>query len=86
VKSSFTILNILVDKRVVQNFIMGDNRNYLGEAQAGLHKTVRKRIKEDSMSIVKPFFEIEWFKTRWKKLVHFKTDRVSVLRKIQFHR
>jgi hypothetical protein len=46
--------------------------------QVGLHKTVRKLFKEDPMAVIKPFFDIEWFETRTKKLVHFLTDSVTV--------
>jgi hypothetical protein len=72
VKSSFTMSNTLIDKTEVQDLILG------GEAHAGLYKTVRTLIKEDPMSVIKPFFDIERFETRTKKFVHFPTDGVSV--------
>ena len=60
------------------DLMAGDKGMNIGEAHAGLHKTVRKLIKEDYMSILKPLFDIEWLETRTKKDVHFLTDRVSV--------
>ncbi len=50
----------------------------IGEAHAGLYKTVRTLIKEDPMSAIKQFFDIEWFERRTKKFVHFLTNGVSV--------
>jgi hypothetical protein len=55
-----------------------DKGRKIGEAHAGLYKTVRTLIKEDPMSVIKPFFDIERFETRTKKFVHFLTDGVSV--------
>jgi hypothetical protein len=51
--------NILFDKTAVQDMILGDKGSYIDEAHTGLCKTVRKHFKEDPMSIVKPFFDIE---------------------------
>jgi hypothetical protein len=67
VKSSFTMSNILIDKTVVQDLLLGDKGSNIGEAHAGLYKIVRKHFKEDPMSIIKPFFDIEWFEMRTKK-------------------
>ncbi len=78
VKSSFTMSNILIDKTAVQDLILFDKGRNIGEAHAGLFKTVRKLFKEDPMSVLKPFFDIEWFETRTKKFVHFLTNGVSV--------
>ena len=78
VKSSFTMSNILIDKTAVQDLILGDKGRNIGEAHAGLYKTVRKLLKEDPMAVLKPFFDIERFETRTKKFVHFCTDGVSV--------
>jgi hypothetical protein len=47
VKSSFTMLNILIDKTAVQDLILGDKGHNIGEAHAGLHT-----------SIVKPFLPL----------------------------
>jgi hypothetical protein len=60
------------------DLILGDKGRNIGEAHAGLYKTVRKLISEDYMSVLKPFFDIEQFETRAKKYVHFVTDGVSV--------
>jgi hypothetical protein len=62
----------------VQDLILGDKERNIGEAHAELYKTVRTLIKEDPMSLLKPFFDIERFETRTKKFVHFRTDGVSV--------
>jgi hypothetical protein len=70
--------NILINKTAVQGLILGDKGSNIGEAHAGLYKTVRKLFKEDPMYIIKPFFDIEWFKTKTKKFIHFLTDGVSV--------
>jgi hypothetical protein len=78
VKSSFTMSSILIDKTAVQDLILIDKGRTIGEAHAGLYKTVRKLLKEDPMSVIKPFFDIERFETRTKKFVHFLTDGVSV--------
>jgi hypothetical protein len=78
VKSSFTMSNILIDKSAVQDLILGDKERKNGEAHAELYKTVRKLFKEDPMSVLNPFFNIERFETRTKKFVHFCTDGVSV--------
>jgi hypothetical protein len=59
VKSSFTMSNILIDNTVVQDLILGDKGSNIGEAHAGLYKTVRKLFKEDLMTIVKTFFDFE---------------------------
>jgi hypothetical protein len=69
--------NILIDKTAVQDLILGDKGSNIGEAPAGLYKTVRKLFKEDP-SIIKPFFNIKWFKTKRKTFVHVLTDGVSV--------
>ncbi len=78
VKSSFTMSNILIDTTAVQDLILGDKKRKIGEAHAGLFKTVRTLIKVDPMSVLKPFFDIERFETRTKKFVHFCTNGVSV--------
>jgi hypothetical protein len=78
VKSSFTMSNILIDRRAIMDLILGDKGRNIGEAHAGLYKTVRKLIAEDYISVLKPFFDIEQFETRTKKYVHFVTDGVSV--------
>jgi hypothetical protein len=70
--------NILIDKAAVQDLILGDKGSNIGETHAGLHKIVMKIIKEDPMSVLKLFFNIEGFVTRRKKFVHFLTDGVSV--------
>jgi hypothetical protein len=54
-------------KTAVQDLILGDKGSNIGEAHEGLYKTVRK-----------PFFTIEWFRTKMKKFVHFLTNGVSV--------
>jgi hypothetical protein len=56
VKSSFTMSNILIDKTAVQDLILFNKGRNIGEAHAGLYKTVRKLFKEDPMSVIKPFF------------------------------
>jgi hypothetical protein len=78
VKSSFTTSNILIDKTAVQDLILGDKGRNIGEAHAELYNAVRTLIKEDPMSVLKLFFDIEWFETRTKKFVHFCTNGVSV--------
>jgi hypothetical protein len=70
--------NILIDKTAVQDLILGDKGNKIGEAHAGLYKTFRKLFKEDLMSVQELFFEIEWFETRRKKFAHFLADGASV--------
>jgi hypothetical protein len=47
--------NILIHKIAVQDLILGDEENNIGQAHAGLHKTVRKLF----LSVVKLFFDIE---------------------------
>ncbi len=61
VKSSYTMSNILMDKKAVQDLISFDKGRNIGEAHAELYKTVRTLIKEDPMSVIKPFFDIEQF-------------------------
>jgi hypothetical protein len=78
VKSSNTMSNILIDKRAMQDLILGDKERKIGEAHAGLYKTVKTLIKEDPMSVIKLFFDIERFETITKKFVHFLTNGVSV--------
>jgi hypothetical protein len=78
VKSSFTMSNILIDRKAIMDLILGDKERNIGEAHAGLYKTFRKLVAEDYMSVLKPFFDIEWFETRTKKYVHFITDGISV--------
>jgi hypothetical protein len=78
VKSSFTMSNILIDKKALMDLILGDKGRNIGEAHAGLYKTVRKLVAEDYMSVLQPFFDIEWFETRTKKHVHFITDGIPV--------
>jgi hypothetical protein len=45
VKSSCTMSKILIDKTAVQDLILGDKGNDIGEAHARLYKTVRKLFK-----------------------------------------
>jgi hypothetical protein len=78
VKSSFTMSCILIDRKVIMDLILGDKGRNIGEAQAGLYKTVRKLVEEDYMSVLKPFFDIERFETKTKNYVHFVTDGISV--------
>ena len=78
VKSSYTMSKKLIARTAVQNLICGDKGNNIGQDHVGLHNTVRKLYKEDLMSVVKPFFDIEKFETRTKKLIHFLNDGVSV--------
>jgi hypothetical protein len=66
VKSSFTMSNILIDKTAVQDLILFNKGRNIGEVHAGLYKTVRKLFKEDPMSVIKPFFDIEQFEMRTK--------------------
>ena len=70
--------NILIDRTAIMDLILGDKGRNIGEAHAGLYKTVRKLVVEDYISVLKPFFDIERFETRTKKYVHFITDGVSV--------
>jgi hypothetical protein len=70
--------NILIDRKAIMDLILGDKGRNIGEAHAGLYKTVRKLVAEDYMSVLQPFFDIERFETRTKKYVHFITDGVSV--------
>jgi hypothetical protein len=46
VKSSFTMSNILIDRKAIMDFILGDKGRNIGEAHAGLYKTVRKLVNE----------------------------------------
>jgi hypothetical protein len=78
VKSSFTMSNILIGRKAIMDLILGDKGRNIGEAHAGLYKTVRKLVTEDYIPVLKPFFDIERFETRTKKYVHFITDGVSV--------
>jgi len=78
VKSSYNMSNILIDRTAIMELILGDKGRNIGEAYAGLYKTVRKLVAEDYMSVLKPFFDIERFETRTKKYVHFITDGISV--------
>jgi uncharacterized membrane protein YvbJ len=78
VKSSFTMSNILIDRKTVMDLILGDKGRNIGEAHAGLYKTIRKLVAGDYISVLKTFFDIERFETRTKKYVHFITDGVSV--------
>jgi hypothetical protein len=78
VKSSFTMSNILIDRKAIMDLILGDKGGNIGDAHAGLYKTVRKLVAEDYISVLKSFFDIERFETRTKKYVHFLTDGVSV--------
>jgi hypothetical protein len=77
-KSSFTMSNILIDRKAIMDLILGDKWRNIGEGHAGLYKRVRKLVTEDYISILKPFFDIERFGTRTRKYVHFITDGVSV--------
>jgi hypothetical protein len=78
VKSPFTMSNKLIDRKAIMDLILGDKGRIIGEAHAGLYKTVRKLVEEDYMSVLKPFFDCEQFETRTKKYVHFQTDGISV--------
>jgi hypothetical protein len=78
VKRFFTMSNILIDRKAVMDLILGDKGRNIGEAHAGLYKTVRKLVVEDYISVLKSFFDIERFETRTKKYVHFITDGVTV--------
>jgi hypothetical protein len=78
VKSSFTMSNILIERTAIMDLILGDKGRNIGVAHAGLFKIVRKIVKEEYMSVLKPFFDIERFETRTKKYVQFKTDGISV--------
>jgi hypothetical protein len=72
VKNSFTMLNILANKTAVKALILGDKGKNICEAHAGcLYEIVRNLFKEDPMSIVKPFFDIDQFETRTKKMYLF---------------
>jgi hypothetical protein len=66
--------NVFIDWTAVMDLILVDNGRNIGEAHAGLHKTVRKLIKEDHMSILKQFFDIKKFEIRGKTYVHVLTD------------
>jgi hypothetical protein len=77
VKSSYTMSNILIDRKAIMDLILGDKGRNIGEAHAWLYETVRKLVVEDYISVLKPFFDIEWLETRTKKHVHFITDGVS---------
>jgi hypothetical protein len=59
VKSYFSMSNILIDRKAVMEMILGDKGRNIGEAHAGLHKTVKKLMKEDHMSVIKSGFELE---------------------------
>jgi hypothetical protein len=50
---------------------LGSKGSNIGEAHAGLYKTVRTLFKEDLLAIVIFFFDIEQFKTKTKMLIHF---------------
>jgi hypothetical protein len=58
VKSSFTMSNILIDRKAIMDLILGDKGRNIGEAHAGLYKTVRKLVAEDYMSVLKPFLTL----------------------------
>jgi hypothetical protein len=47
VKSSFSMSNILIDRKAIMDLILGDKGRYISEAHAGLYKTVRKLVEED---------------------------------------
>jgi hypothetical protein len=49
------------------DLILGDKGRNIGEAHAGLYKTVRKLVVEDYISVLKTFFDIERFETRTKR-------------------
>ncbi len=53
------MLNILIDKKAVQDLIFGDKGKNIGHAHAGLHITVKKLVKEDLMPVIKTFFNIK---------------------------
>jgi hypothetical protein len=58
VKSSYTMSNILIDRKAIMDLILGDKGRNIGEAHAGLYKTVRKLVAEDYMSVLKPFLTL----------------------------
>jgi hypothetical protein len=58
VKSSFTMSNILIDRKAIMDLILGDKGRNIGEAHAGLYKTVRKLVAEDYISVLKPFLTL----------------------------
>ena len=45
--------NILIDRSAIMDLILGDKGRRIGEAHAGLYKTVRKHVAEDYMSVLK---------------------------------
>ncbi len=65
------MLNILIDKTAVQDLILSDREIILVRPMQGCYQ-------EGPMSIIKTFFDIEWFKTRTQKFVYFLADGVSV--------
>ena len=58
VKSSFTMSNILIDRTAIMDLILGDKGRNIGEAHAGLYKTVRKLVTEDYISVLKQFLTL----------------------------
>jgi hypothetical protein len=68
VKSSFTMSNILIDRKAIMDLILGDKGRNIGEAHAGLYKTFRKLVAEDYISVLKPFFDIEWFEQEQRSM------------------
>jgi hypothetical protein len=71
VKSSFTMTNILIDKTAVQDLILFDKGSNIGEAHAGLYKTVRKLFKEDPLSVIKQFLTLNGLKRELRSLFIF---------------
>jgi hypothetical protein len=69
VKSSFTMSNILIDRNAIMDLILGNKGRNIGEAHAGLYKTVRKLVKEDYMSVLKSFFDIECLKQEQRSML-----------------
>jgi len=78
VKHSFTMSNILIDRNALKDLIKEDKGKKIGQADAGLHKSVLELMKDDHLSVIRRFFDVECFETRTKKYVHCLTDGKSV--------
>ena len=50
--------NILIDRKAIMDLILGDKGRNIGEAHAGLYKTVRKLVTEDYISVLKQFLTL----------------------------
>jgi hypothetical protein len=68
VKSSFTMSNILIDRKAIMDLILGRN---IGEAHAGLYKTVRKLVAEDYISVLKPFLTLNGLRQEQRSMCTF---------------